>query len=65
MGESKVIIHSESQLVSWQIEGTNEVKNDQLQKYAKGYEKAKADFQEVILRRVPRDKIRRLMNWLG
>lgn len=49
VGSVMIIMYSNSQLITWQLEGTYEVKNDRMRKYTKVYKKLKAKFQEVIL----------------
>ncbi|XP_074556805.1 uncharacterized protein LOC141812691 [Curcuma longa] len=56
MGASQVLICSDSQLVSQQIEGKCEVKNDRLRKYVEGFSKLKQEFQVVILQKIPRSE---------
>ncbi|XP_074556284.1 uncharacterized protein LOC141812149 [Curcuma longa] len=54
MGASKVVIHSDSQLVDQQIKGTFEVHNERLKHYADAVDKLKVEFQQVIVQKVPR-----------
>lgn len=58
VGATKLIIHSDSQLVA-QLVGIYEIKNDWLHKYTQAYEKLKIEFQEVILQKVPREENRK------
>lgn len=62
VGAVRVIVHSNSQLASQQLEETYEVKNDRLHKYVEAYEKIKAEFQEVILQKVLREEIRKYIS---
>ncbi|XP_074557021.1 uncharacterized protein LOC141812998 [Curcuma longa] len=54
MGATRVQVHSDSQLVSQQIEGNFKVKNDRLRRYAEAFTKLKAEFTEVNLQKIPR-----------
>lgn len=58
-GTIKVIIHSDSQLTAHQLEGMYEVKYNQLCKYIEAYEKIKAEFQEVVLQKIPHKENRK------
>lgn len=60
MGDTRVVIHLDSQFVARQLKGIYEVKNDQLKRYAEAYKKAKANFQEVTLRKVPCEEGRKV-----
>ncbi|XP_074590619.1 uncharacterized protein LOC141846475 [Curcuma longa] len=54
LGATRVIIHSDSQLVDQQIKGTFEIRNERLKRYAEAVGKLKAEFQEVVVQKVPR-----------
>lgn len=56
LGAIKVIVYLDSQIAAQQLEGIYEVKNDRLHKYAKSYEKMKAEFQKVVLQKIPREE---------
>ncbi|XP_074556260.1 uncharacterized protein LOC141812118 [Curcuma longa] len=54
VGATRVVVHSDSQLVDQQIKGTFEIRNDRLKRYAEAVENLKAQFQEVTLQKIPR-----------
>ncbi|XP_074567100.1 uncharacterized protein LOC141823752 [Curcuma longa] len=54
VGAQRVIIHSDSQLAARQLEGTFEIHNERLQRYAVAFDKIKAEFQEVTIVKIPR-----------
>ncbi|XP_074556553.1 uncharacterized protein LOC141812460 [Curcuma longa] len=54
VGAARVQLYSDSQLVSQQVEGNYEVKNDRLRRYAEAFAKMKAEFKEVLLQKIPR-----------
>ncbi|XP_042401198.1 uncharacterized protein LOC121991255 [Zingiber officinale] len=54
VGAIRVLIHSDSQLVTQQLSGTFEINSARLRLYADAFEKLKANFQEVVIKKVPR-----------
>ncbi|XP_074586639.1 uncharacterized protein LOC141841992 [Curcuma longa] len=54
VGATRVQVHSDFQLVSQQIEGNFEVKNDRLRRYAEAFTKLKEEFTKVSLQKIPR-----------
>lgn len=56
VGVIRIIIHSNSQLLTRQLEGMWKMINDRLCKYIEAYERMKAKFQEVILQNIPREE---------
>ncbi|XP_042466341.1 uncharacterized protein LOC122048891 [Zingiber officinale] len=54
MGAIRVLIHSDSQSAAQQLSGTFEINNARLRLYAEAFEKLKANFKEVVIRKVPR-----------
>ncbi|XP_042437008.1 uncharacterized protein LOC122022972 [Zingiber officinale] len=50
----RVLIHSDLQLAVQQLSGTFEINNARLRLYTEAFEKLKANFQEVVIRKVPR-----------
>ncbi|XP_042385760.1 uncharacterized protein LOC121977237 [Zingiber officinale] len=54
VGATKVLLHSDSQLVAQQQNGTFEINSAQLRLYAKAFEKLKANFREVVIHKIPR-----------
>ncbi|XP_074560279.1 uncharacterized protein LOC141816393 [Curcuma longa] len=54
VGATKVIVHSDSQLVDQQVKGAFEIHNNRLKRYAEAVESLKKQFQEVILHKIPR-----------
>ncbi|XP_074560459.1 uncharacterized protein LOC141816607 [Curcuma longa] len=53
MGAARVQLHSDSQLVAEQVEGSYEVRNDRLCRYAEAFMKLKAEFKEVSVQKIP------------
>ncbi|XP_074556255.1 uncharacterized protein LOC141812107 [Curcuma longa] len=53
MGVTRVQLYSDSQLVSQQVEGSYEIKNDRLRRYVAAFIKWKVEFQEVCLQKIP------------
>ncbi|XP_074557050.1 uncharacterized protein LOC141813039 [Curcuma longa] len=47
MGAAQVQLYSDSQLVSQQVEGSYEIKNDRFRRYAASFIKLRAEFQEI------------------
>ncbi|XP_042441159.1 uncharacterized protein LOC122026484 [Zingiber officinale] len=54
VGVARVVIYSDSQLVTQQVAGNFEVNSDKLQLYREAYEKMKEDFKEVTVTKIPR-----------
>ncbi|XP_042436973.1 uncharacterized protein LOC122022935 [Zingiber officinale] len=54
VGASRVIIYSDSQLVTQQVTGNFEINSDKLQVYREAYEKMKEEFKEVTVIKIPR-----------
>ncbi|XP_042443643.1 uncharacterized protein LOC122028801 isoform X1 [Zingiber officinale] len=63
VGAIKVLIHSDSQLITQQLIGTFEINNLRLRLYAEAFEKLKADFRRWLYRRYPGWKTKRWMSW--
>lgn len=60
VGATKVVAYSDSQLVALPMEQVDEIKNDRLRKYTEACERARNDFQEVILKKVLQEENRRV-----
>ncbi|XP_042400762.1 uncharacterized protein LOC121990751 [Zingiber officinale] len=56
VGATKVLIHSDSQLATQQLNGTFEINSSRLRLYAEAFERLKASFQEVIVCKIPRSE---------
>ncbi|XP_042467469.1 uncharacterized protein LOC122050644 [Zingiber officinale] len=54
VGAARVIIYSDSQLVTQQVTGNFEINCDKLQVYREAYEKMKEEFKEVTVSKIPR-----------
>ncbi|XP_042404677.1 uncharacterized protein LOC121994834 [Zingiber officinale] len=54
VGAARVIIYSDSQLVTQQVTGNFEINCDKLQLYREAYEKMKEEFKEVTVSKIPR-----------
>ncbi|XP_074577859.1 uncharacterized protein LOC141834411 [Curcuma longa] len=54
MGVTRVQLLSDSQLVSQQVKGSYEIRNDRLRRYAEAFAKLKTEFKEVTLLKIPR-----------
>ncbi|XP_042416022.1 uncharacterized protein LOC122005152 [Zingiber officinale] len=54
VGAVRVIIYSDSQLVTQQVTGNFIINGDKLQMYQEAYEKMKAEFAEVTVTKIPR-----------
>ncbi|XP_042460696.1 uncharacterized protein LOC122044241 [Zingiber officinale] len=54
IGAIKVLIHSDSQLAAQQLSGTFEINSAWLRLYAEAFQKLRANFQEVVIKKVPR-----------
>ncbi|XP_074577531.1 uncharacterized protein LOC141833939 [Curcuma longa] len=54
VGATRVQLLSDSQLVSQQVEGNYEIKNERLRRYAEVFAKLKTEFEEVTLSKIPR-----------
>ncbi|XP_042460206.1 uncharacterized protein LOC122043670 [Zingiber officinale] len=54
MGAARVIIYSDSQLVTQQVARNFEVNSNKLQVYREAYEKMKEEFKEVTVSKIPR-----------
>ncbi|XP_042437173.1 uncharacterized protein LOC122023153 [Zingiber officinale] len=56
VGEARVIIYSDSQLVTQQVTGNFIINYDKLQMYREANEKMKAEFTEVTVTKIPRSE---------
>ncbi|XP_042441363.1 uncharacterized protein LOC122026701 [Zingiber officinale] len=56
VGAARVIIYSDSQLVTQQVTGNFVINCDKLQMYREAYEKMKAEFVEVTVTKIPRSE---------
>ncbi|XP_042401092.1 uncharacterized protein LOC121991137 [Zingiber officinale] len=56
VGAARVIIYSDSQLVTQQVAGNFGINSDKLQVYREAYEKMKEEFKEVTVNKIPRAK---------
>ncbi|XP_042418938.1 uncharacterized protein LOC122007191 [Zingiber officinale] len=56
VGVARVIIYSDSQLVTQQVTGNFVINCDKLQMYREAYEKMKAEFTEVTVTKIPRSE---------
>ncbi|XP_042441316.1 uncharacterized protein LOC122026652 [Zingiber officinale] len=54
VGAIRALIHSDSQLAAQQLSGTFEINSARLRLYAEAFKKLKANFQEVVIKKVPR-----------
>ncbi|XP_074576658.1 uncharacterized protein LOC141833171 [Curcuma longa] len=54
VGATRVIICTDSQLTTQQIEGNFETCNDKLQRYAEAFNRLKTSFQDVTIQKIPR-----------
>ncbi|XP_042432745.1 uncharacterized protein LOC122019334 [Zingiber officinale] len=54
VGASRVIIHSDSQLVTQQTTGQFGVNSERMQVYKEAYEKMKGEFKEITVTKIPR-----------
>ncbi|XP_073139067.1 uncharacterized protein [Henckelia pumila] len=55
VGEARVHLYSDSQLVAQQVNGTYEVKNEKLKEYMRAIEEAWGLFDEVMFEQIPRE----------
>ncbi|XP_042441157.1 uncharacterized protein LOC122026482 [Zingiber officinale] len=56
VGAARVIIYSDSQLVTQQVAGNFEINSDKLQVYQEAYGKMKQEFKEVTVSKIPRSE---------
>ncbi|XP_042401305.1 uncharacterized protein LOC121991361 [Zingiber officinale] len=56
VGAARVIIYSDSQLVTQQVAGNFGINSDKLQIYQEAYEKMKQEFKEVNISKIPRSE---------
>lgn len=53
VGVAWVLMHLDSQLVTQQVQGTFEIKDEKLRKYGEPIELMKENFVEVVLKQIP------------
>ena len=56
VGTSRVVIYSDSQLVTQQVTRHFEANNEKMQVYKEAYEKMRKDFKEVTVTKIPRSE---------
>ncbi|XP_042467184.1 uncharacterized protein LOC122050335 [Zingiber officinale] len=56
VGATKVLLHSDSQLAAQQLNRTFEINSARLRLYADAFKKLKANFQEVVIYKIPRSE---------
>ncbi|XP_042400764.1 uncharacterized protein LOC121990755 [Zingiber officinale] len=56
VGATKVLLHLDLQLAAQQLNGTFEINSARLRLYADAFEKLKANFQEVVIYKIPRSE---------